>query len=183
MSPRLRAQRKRVCKTRSQSTAMACISSTSDLAQTNHRTGRGAELRGDGHAMSAKAPELSRSLLPKRAREPARWPQPPRSGLRALRPRTRRLKAIIDGGNHPRDAARDDIRQRKRPRFLLRHLLFRGASIRAVAGAAFPGRGRLFCSNRPGLKRAYPPACFSGKLAPLATRATGSVHRLVAGRG
>jgi hypothetical protein len=97
----------------------------------------------------------------------------------SLRPRTRRLKAIIDGRNHPRDAAGDDIRQRKRPRFLLRVLLFRGASIRAVAGAAFPGRGRLFCSNRPGLKRAYPPAWFSAKLVPLATRATGSVHRLV----
>jgi hypothetical protein len=110
-------------------------------------------------------------------------PSPQDQASGHLRPRTRRPKAIIDGGNHPRDAARDGIRQRKRPRFLLRHLLFRGDSIRAVAGAAFSGRGRLFCSNRPGLKRAYPPAWFYGKLVPLASRATGSVHRLVAGRG
>jgi hypothetical protein len=68
------------------------------------------------------------------------------------------VSAIIDGGNHPRDAGRDDIRQRKRPRFLLRHLRSRSASIKAAAGAAFYGRSRLFCSNHPGLKRAYAPA-------------------------
>jgi len=38
----------------------------------------------------------------------------------------RRLRAII-------------IRQRKRPRFLFRHLRSRGASIKAAAGAAFSG--------------------------------------------
>ena len=69
----------------------------------------------------------------------------------------RRLRAII-------------IRQRKRPRFLFRHLRSRGASIKAAAGAAFSGRGRWFCSNHPGLTRAYPPAWFSGKLVSLATR-------------
>src|SRR6516162_9029905 len=69
----------------------------------------------------------------------------------------RRLRAII-------------IRQRKRPRFLFRHLRSRGASIKAAAGAAFSGRGRWFCSNHPGLTRACPPAWFSGKLVSLATR-------------
>jgi RNA-directed DNA polymerase len=69
----------------------------------------------------------------------------------------RRLRAII-------------IRQRKRPRFLFRHLRSRGASIKAAAGAAFSGRGRWFCANPPGLTRAYPPAWFSGKLVSLATR-------------
>ena len=69
----------------------------------------------------------------------------------------RRLRAII-------------IRQRKRPRFLFRHLRSRGVSIKAAAGAAFSGRGRWFCSNHPGLTRAYPPAWFSGKLVSLATR-------------
>src|ERR1700687_2784357 len=54
----------------------------------------------------------------------------------------RRLRAII-------------IRQRKRPRFLFRHLRSRGASIKAAAGAAFSGRGRWFCANHPGLTRAY----------------------------
>jgi hypothetical protein len=118
-----------------------------------------------------------------RPRGGARWPPAPK-----IRPHQGRGPAVsrrssIDGGNHPREAARDDIRQRKRPRFLFRYLPFRGASIRAVAGAVISGRGRLFCSNRPGLKRAYPPALFSGKLVLLATRASGSVHRLVAGRG
>src|SRR5207248_4293665 len=46
----------------------------------------------------------------------------------------RRLRAII-------------IRQRKRPRFLFRHLRSRGVSIKAAAGAAFSGRGRWFRSN------------------------------------
>ena len=53
-------------------------------------------------------------------------------------------------------------------------------TIKAAAGAAFSGRGRLFCLNHLGLKRAHPRA-FSGKLVTVATRATGSVHRLVAG--
>jgi hypothetical protein len=90
-------------------------------------------------------------------------------------------RRLRDGGNHPRDAVRDDIRQR--PRFLFRHLRSRGASIKAAAGVAFSGRGRLFCLNRPRLKRAYPPGWFSGKLVPLAAGATGSVHRLVASLG
>jgi RNA-directed DNA polymerase len=62
----------------------------------------------------------------------------------------RRLRAII-------------IRQRKRPRFLFRHLRSRGVSIKAAAGAAFSARGRWFCANHPGLTRAYPPAWFTGK--------------------
>ena len=61
----------------------------------------------------------------------------------------RRLRAII-------------IRQRKRPRFLFRHLRSRGVSIKAAAGAAFSGRGRWFRSNHPGMTRAYPPAWFIG---------------------
>jgi RNA-directed DNA polymerase len=46
----------------------------------------------------------------------------------------------------------------------------RRASIKAAAEAAFSGPGRWFCSNHPGLTRAYPPACFSAKLVSLATR-------------
>ncbi len=69
----------------------------------------------------------------------------------------RRLRAII-------------IRQRKRPRFLFRHLRSRGVSIKAAAGAAFSGRGRWFRSNHPGMTRAYPPAWFIGRLVSLATR-------------
>ena len=79
-------------------------------------------------------------------------------GLRAIDAHIRRrLRAII-------------IRQRKRPRFLFRHLRSRGVSVKAAAGAAFSGRGRWFCANHPGLTRAYPPAWFSGKLVSLATR-------------
>jgi RNA-directed DNA polymerase len=69
----------------------------------------------------------------------------------------RRLRAIIS-------------LHRKRPRFLFRHLRSRGASIKAAAEAAFSGRGRWFCPNHPGLRRAYPLAWFSGKLVSLATR-------------
>ena len=69
----------------------------------------------------------------------------------------RRLRAII-------------IRQRKRPRFLFRHLRSRGVSIKAAAGAVFSGRGRWFRSNHPGMTRAYPPAWFTGRLVSLATR-------------
>jgi RNA-directed DNA polymerase len=69
----------------------------------------------------------------------------------------RRLRAII-------------IRQRKRPRFLFRHLRSRGVSIKAAAGAAFSGRGRWFRSNHPGMTRAYPPTWFTGRLVSLVTR-------------
>ena len=57
----------------------------------------------------------------------------------------------------------------------------RGARI-AAAGAAFSGRGRLFCSNHPGLTRPYLPTFFFGKLhrSPPGRR---SVRRLVAGLG
>jgi RNA-directed DNA polymerase len=69
----------------------------------------------------------------------------------------RRLRAII-------------IRQRKRARFLYRHLKSRGASSQAAHGAAYSARGRWFCANHPGLTRAYPPAWFEGRLVSLATR-------------
>jgi RNA-directed DNA polymerase len=69
----------------------------------------------------------------------------------------RRLRAII-------------IRQRKRPRFLLRHLCSRGVSSKATAGVAYSSRGRWFRSNRTGMTRAYPPAWFTGRLVSLATR-------------
>ena len=79
-------------------------------------------------------------------------------GLRAIDAHIRRrLRAII-------------IRQRKRPRFLFRHLRSRGVSVKAAAGAGFSGRGRWFCSNHSGLTRAYPPAWFTGRLVSLATR-------------
>lgn len=69
----------------------------------------------------------------------------------------RRVRAII-------------VRQRKRPRFLFRHLLARGVSVKAGAGAAYCGRGAWHKSNRPGLTRAYPPAWFTGRLVSLKTR-------------
>ena len=69
----------------------------------------------------------------------------------------RRLRAII-------------IHQRKRPRFLYRHLKSKGVSIKAAAGAAFSGRGRWFRSNHPGMTRAYPPSWFAGRLCVLTNR-------------
>jgi hypothetical protein len=149
--------------------------------------------------MSAKAPELVTVAIPDRAVSQPRWAPATEGRPRAGAKRSgysgvlgddcpgnikaaggRASRAIADGGNHPRDAGRDDIRQRKRLRFLFRHLRFRGASIKAAAGAAFSGRGRLFCANHPG---ADLPAWFSEKLVSLATPGTGSVDRLVAGRG
>jgi len=69
----------------------------------------------------------------------------------------RRIRAII-------------VRQKKRPRFLLRHLLAKGASRKAAAGAAYCGRGAWHRSNRPGLTRAYPPSWFTGRFVSLKTR-------------
>jgi RNA-directed DNA polymerase len=69
----------------------------------------------------------------------------------------RRIRAII-------------VRQKKRPRFLLRHLLALGASRSAAAGAAYCGRGAWNRSNRPALTRAYPPSWFTGRLVSLKTR-------------
>ena len=69
----------------------------------------------------------------------------------------RRLRAII-------------VRQKKRPRFLLRHLSAMGASRRAAASAAYCGRGVWHQSNRPGMTRAYPVSWFTGRLVSLKTR-------------
>ena len=69
----------------------------------------------------------------------------------------RRLRAII-------------IRQKKRPRFLYRHLRSKGISGKAAAGAAYGSHGRWFRSNHPGMTRAYPPRWFTGRLASLGAR-------------
>ncbi|MFW8609965.1 reverse transcriptase domain-containing protein [Rhizobium beringeri] len=68
----------------------------------------------------------------------------------------RRIRAII-------------VCQRKRPRFLFRHLISKGVSRKAAAGCAYCGKGRWAKSNRPGMTRAYPPAWFAGRLASLKT--------------
>lgn len=69
----------------------------------------------------------------------------------------RRLRAII-------------VRQKKRPRFLFRHLLRKGVSRKAAAAAAYCGRGAWHRSNRYGLTRAYPVAWFKDRLVSLQTR-------------
>ena len=69
----------------------------------------------------------------------------------------RRLRAIV-------------IHQRKRRRFLLRHLKAKGVSRKAAFGAAYSPKGRWFRSNHAGMTRAYPPAWFTGRLASLTTR-------------
>lgn len=69
----------------------------------------------------------------------------------------RRIRAII-------------VRQKKRQRFLFRHLLARGVSRTAAAGAAYCGRGAWNRSNRPALTRAYPPSWFKGRLTSLKVR-------------
>jgi group II intron reverse transcriptase/maturase len=66
----------------------------------------------------------------------------------------RRVRAII-------------VRQKKRPRFLYRHLAAKGVSRKAAAGCAFCGKGAWVKSNRPAMTRAYPPAWFAGRMASL----------------
>lgn len=69
----------------------------------------------------------------------------------------RRLRAII-------------VRQKKRQRFLFRHLLAKGVSRKAAAGAAYCGFGAWKRSNRPGLTRAYPPSWFEERMGSLVAR-------------
>jgi RNA-directed DNA polymerase len=69
----------------------------------------------------------------------------------------RRLRAIV-------------ICQRKRSRFLYRHLLRRGVSSAQAAGVAYSGRGVWHRSNRPGLTKAYPNEWFRGQLGSLYDR-------------
>ena len=62
------------------------------------------------------------------------------------------------------------VLQKKRPRFLLRHLIKRGVSRGAAYKAAYCRRGKWNRSNRPGLTRAYPNEWFRGKLVSLRTQ-------------
>jgi RNA-directed DNA polymerase len=62
------------------------------------------------------------------------------------------------------------VRQKKRRRFLLRHLLALEVGRSAAASAAYCGRGAWNRSNRPALTRAYPPSWFTGRLVSLKTR-------------
>lgn len=59
------------------------------------------------------------------------------------------------------------VHQKKRPRYLYRHLIKRGVSPGAAYKAAFCRRGKWNRSNRPGMTRAYPNKWFSGKLVSL----------------
>ena len=69
----------------------------------------------------------------------------------------RRLRAII-------------VRQKKRPRFLFRHLLSRKVSRKAAAGTAYCGKGSWPKSNRPAMTKAYPPAWFRDRVVSLKAR-------------
>ncbi|MCP5112450.1 MAG: group II intron reverse transcriptase/maturase [bacterium] len=62
------------------------------------------------------------------------------------------------------------VRQRKRPRFLVRHLVARGAKLRTAKLAAYNGRGLWYRSNHVGVTRAYPNAWFHERLVSLAQR-------------
>lgn len=69
----------------------------------------------------------------------------------------RRVRAII-------------VRQKKRPRFLLRHLIGKAVSQKAAANCAYCGKGAWVKSNRPGMVRAYPPAWFVERMVSLKAR-------------
>jgi group II intron reverse transcriptase/maturase len=68
----------------------------------------------------------------------------------------RRLRAII-------------VRQKKRPRYLFRHLLQCDVSLGAAAQAAYCRRGVWYKSNTRGLTQAYPNAWFHERLVSLWT--------------
>ena len=61
------------------------------------------------------------------------------------------------------------VRQKKRPRFLYRHLRAKGVSIKAAAGCAYCGKGAWVKSSRPAMTRAYPPSWFNGRMKSLKT--------------
>jgi RNA-directed DNA polymerase len=66
----------------------------------------------------------------------------------------RRVRAII-------------VRQKKRKRFLFRHLRSKGVSRKAAAGCAYCGKGAWVKSNRPAMTRAYSPSWFDGRMVSL----------------
>jgi len=79
-------------------------------------------------------------------------------GLRVIDAHARRrIRAII-------------VRQKKRSRFLFRHLVSRGVSRKAAASCAYCGKRAWAKSNRPAMTRAYPPAWFAGRLTSLRDR-------------
>jgi len=69
----------------------------------------------------------------------------------------RRIRAII-------------VRQKKRCRFLFRHLLSKGVSRKAAAACAYCGKGAWVKSNRGAMTRAYSLAWFKGRLISLKDR-------------
>jgi group II intron reverse transcriptase/maturase len=69
----------------------------------------------------------------------------------------RRLRAVV-------------ICQKKRPRFLYRHLVRRGASSGQAAGVAYYRQGIWSRSNRRGMTKAYPNAWFHGQIGSLYDR-------------
>ncbi|MFN7173047.1 MAG: group II intron reverse transcriptase/maturase [Fimbriimonadaceae bacterium] len=73
----------------------------------------------------------------------------------------RRLRAIV-------------ICQKKRPRFLYRHLVRRGVSSGQAAGVAYYRRGIWSRSNRRGMTKAYPNAWFHGQIGSLYDRWRGA---------
>jgi group II intron reverse transcriptase/maturase len=66
----------------------------------------------------------------------------------------RRLRAIL-------------IRQKKRPRFLVRHLKKMGASDKSASRLAYSGKGPWYKSNLPAMTRTYSPKWFTDRMASL----------------
>ena len=89
--------------------------------------------------------------------------------LPALTPDAVKALGVLDAHNRRRIRA-IIVRQKKRQRFLLRHLLAKGVSRSAASSAAYCGRGAWNRSNRRALTRAYPPSWFAGRLVSLKGR-------------
>ncbi|MBN1630815.1 MAG: hypothetical protein JW990_13710 [Thermoleophilia bacterium] len=76
----------------------------------------------------------------------------------------RRLRAIV-------------IRQRKRPRYLFRHLRKRGVSVRAASRVAWRDRGTWYKSNLRGMTQGYPNVWFHSRLFTLSIALQGQYTR------
>ena len=88
------------------------------------------------------------------------------SHFRLCTPEATRELGVIDA--HVRRRIRAIIvRQRKRPRFLYRHLKANGVSAKAAALCAFCGKGAWVKSNRPAMTKAYSPSWFARRMASL----------------
>ena len=68
------------------------------------------------------------------------------------------------------------VRQKKRQRFLYRHLVSRGVKAKTAAACAYCHKGAWVKSNQAAMTRAYPPFWFKRRMASLTALWRGNHH-------